>query len=146
MKNDNIWVVTLAVIALVGIVAVFGMTNITGQMIGVERAEIRGEEVPMHALNAQLNQLEVQAESYMSRYDVDIVFVRSRTGTTATIGAIALNDDGTLNIEATDVLNNYLEENAPWGVYVISAEQTLDSIMVSEAGQIMGIGVGAEVQ
>jgi hypothetical protein len=135
-KDDNtMWVISMSVIAIVAIVAVFGLVRMTGYSIampnGIDAYNGLGHDIPAASYNIEIKLITLQAQTekeLKQQYgnDIKIVWVKFVYGDKAAIGGVVLNQDGSYNTQATDGLYNLLKAGSSnTSIYTIPAPATL---------------------
>ncbi|MCD6575594.1 MAG: hypothetical protein J7K73_00345 [Nanoarchaeota archaeon] len=156
-NNDNMWMISMTVIAIVAIVAVFGLVRMTGYaFLG------SSHELPAYAggsywsqgykTEIQLLRIQMQTERELRREygnDISVVWVKFVYGNKAMLGGIVLNADGTYNSGASVALGQILEgkvmsapgfENTE--VMVATPDAAFKALVAGGASEPFGIGSG----
>ncbi len=147
-NDSNIWMISMTVIAIVAIVAVFGLVKMTGYSI----SSISGE-VPAYTggqswsqsykLEHELLITQMQTERELKQQygdDIQIAWVKFIYGNKAMIGGIVLNADGSYNTDATEGLTTILGINAPnEDILVIGTGGSFSAFQAVNAAQAMGV-------
>ena len=143
-NDSNIWMISMTVIAIVAIVAVFGLVKMTGYALFTGNTwQGTHTNVMEHKVEGQLMMLQAKTEMQLKQQygnDIQIVWVKFIYGDKAAIGGIVLNADGSYNTDATKGLTTILGINAPnEDILVISSGGAFSALQASNAAQAMGV-------
>ena len=144
-ESNNTWLISMTVIAIVAIVAVFGLVKMTGYAVSSNAFTDRIDNSMMmnYKVNGQIMMLKAQALENLKQagYDnVNILWVTMNYKDMAVIGAKVYNADGTLNGAATNAIGGFLTQAAADNnnIYTLSGA-ALDAA-INPAAQALGVG------
>ncbi len=152
MADNNTWFISLTIVAVVAIVAVFGLVKMTGYVTagdffgkgGTASYEYSTARMMEPNVMAQTLAIKMKTETEIKQqygYDVNIAWVTMTYEGKAAIGGIVLNADGSYNSEATERLVNLLGINSPnTEIYVIPTPGTL-KIFQADSGTATTLGL-----
>ena len=130
-----------------GIVAVFGMTNMTGQMISVadrraDVSEIRAETTDVREkIMIMQYQTMVERQFQQLGYTEKIAWGIVHYDGIIIMGALAINEDGTINWESTYALKSVMDSvniDQSMGIMVLEPEAFSTMIIGTGLDQMMG--------